>query len=79
MVELWFAIAAAMLTAVLFRGRFRSDEPFVLELPPYRLPTLRQVALRAWHEVRHFLRRATRFIVAGVVLGLGLAFQPLAD
>jgi ferrous iron transport protein B len=57
-----------MLTAALFRRRYRSDEPFVLELPPYRLPTLRQVALRAWHEVRHFLRRATRFIVAGVVL-----------
>ena len=62
------SFAAAMLTAALFRHRYRSDEPFVLELPPYRLPTLRQVALRAWHEVRHFLRRATRFIVAGVVL-----------
>ena len=62
------SFAAAMLTAVLFRRRFHSDEPFVLELPPYRLPTLRQIALRAWHEVRHFLRRATRFIVAGVVL-----------
>ena len=62
------SFGAAMLTAVLFRRRFHSDEPFVLELPPYRLPTLRQIALRAWHEVRHFLRRATRFIVAGVVL-----------
>jgi ferrous iron transport protein B len=62
------SFAAAMLTAALFRRRYRSDEPFVLELPPYRLPTLRQVSLRAWHEVRHFLRRATRFIVAGVVL-----------
>ena len=62
------SFAVAMLTAVVFRHRFRSDEPFVLELPPYRLPTLRQIALRAWHEVRHFLRRATRFIIAGVVL-----------
>ncbi len=62
------SFAAAMLTAVMFRGRYRNDEPFVLELPPYRLPTLRQVALRAWHEVRHFLNRATRFIIAGVVL-----------
>ncbi len=62
------SFAAAMLTAVVFRGRYRSDEPFVLELPPYRLPTLRQIVLRAWHEVRHFLRRATRFIVIGVVL-----------
>ncbi|MFO1316552.1 MAG: ferrous iron transport protein B [Burkholderiales bacterium] len=62
------SFAVAMLTAVVFRRRYHSDEPFVLELPPYRLPTLRQVGLRAWHEVRHFLRRATRFIVVGVVL-----------
>ncbi len=59
---------AALVTAVAFKGRFRNDEPFVLELPPYRFPTLRQIGLRAWHEVRHFLRRATKFIVGGVIL-----------
>ena len=62
------SFATALLTALVFRGRYRNDEPFVLELPPYRLPTLRQIALRGWHEVRHFLRRATRFIIAGVML-----------
>jgi ferrous iron transport protein B len=63
-----FSFATAILTALLFKGRFRNNEPFVLELPPYRFPTLRQMALRGWLEVRHFLRRATKFIVAGVVL-----------
>jgi ferrous iron transport protein B len=63
-----FSFAAAILTALLFKGRFKSNEPFVLELPPYRFPTARQMALRGWLEVRHFLRRATKFIVAGVVL-----------
>lgn len=58
----------AFLTAWLFRGRYRSQEPFVLELPPYRRPTLRQVFMRGWLEVSHFLRRATTFIVIGVVL-----------
>ncbi|MEP7183295.1 MAG: ferrous iron transport protein B [Betaproteobacteria bacterium] len=62
------SFVAAIVTAALFKGRYRSDEPFVLELPPYRLPTLRQIVLRAWHEVRHFLRRATKFIIGGVVL-----------
>ena len=57
----------ALLTALLFKGRYVSTEPFVIELPPYRLPTWRQVALRGWHEVRHFLRRASKFITAGVV------------
>jgi ferrous iron transport protein B len=62
------SIAMALLTSMLFRSRFVNDEAFVLEMPPYRFPTLRHMLLRAWHEVGHFLRRATRFIVAGVVL-----------
>ncbi len=63
-----FSFAAALLTALLFKGKFHSQEPFVLELPPYRFPTARQMLLRGWLEVRHFLTRATKFIVAGVVL-----------
>ncbi|MBI5429254.1 MAG: ferrous iron transport protein B [Nitrosomonadales bacterium] len=63
-----FSFATAIVTALLFKGRFRNNEPFVLELPPYRFPTARQMVLRGWLEVRHFLRRATKFIVAGVVM-----------
>ncbi len=63
-----FSFASAILTALLFKRYFPSSEPFLLELPPYRFPTLRQMVLRGWHEVQHFLRRATKFIVAGVVL-----------
>jgi len=62
------SIATAMLTSQIFKPRFVNDDPFVLEIPPYRFPTIRQMLLRGWHEVSHFLRRATRFIVAGVVL-----------
>jgi len=62
------SFAAAILTALLFKGRFPNNEPFVLELPPYRFPTARQMWLRGWHEVTHFLTRASKFIVAGVVL-----------
>lgn len=58
----------AFATALLFKNHLQSGEPLLIELPPYRLPTLHQVALRAWHEVRHFLDRATRFIVVGVVM-----------
>ena len=63
-----FSFATAILTALIFKHQFNNTEPFVLELPPYRFPTLRQMALRGWLEVTHFLRRATKFIVAGVVL-----------
>jgi ferrous iron transport protein B len=61
------SFATALLTGWLFKGRFPSTEPFIIELPPYRLPTTRQILLRAWQEVRHFLKRASKFITAGVV------------
>jgi ferrous iron transport protein B len=63
-----FSFGAAIITALLFKKSFNNNEPFVLELPPYRFPTLRQMLLRGWLEVKHFLLRATKFIIAGVVL-----------
>ncbi|MES2013965.1 MAG: ferrous iron transport protein B [Pseudomonadota bacterium] len=56
------------LTAVLFQNQYKNAEPFILELPPYRFPTPRQIVLRGWQEVKHFLTRASKFIVIGVVL-----------
>ncbi len=56
------------LTAIIFKGRFKNSEPFILELPPYRFPTARQIWLRGWQEVKHFLVRASKFIVLGVVM-----------
>jgi ferrous iron transport protein B len=64
------------LTAVLFQGQYKNTEPFILELPPYRFPTLRQILLRGWHEVKHFLVRASKFIVIGVVLVWALTNFP---
>ena len=61
------SFGAAMLTALLFRGRFPSNEPLVLELPPYRLPTAGQMLSRAWSEVKHFWLWSRRFIIFGVV------------
>ncbi len=58
---------AALLTALVFKGRFPSSEPLVLELPPYRLPTPRQILSRAWAEVKHFWFWSRRFIIFGVV------------
>ncbi len=62
-----FSFAAAILTALIFKRHFPNNEPFVLELPPYRFPTLRQMVLRGWHEVYHFVHRASKFIIIGVM------------
>jgi len=63
-----FSFATAILTAILFKRHYPNNEPFVLELPPYRFPTLRQMLMRGWHEAYQFLHRTSKFIVAGVVL-----------
>lgn len=72
------SLLTTMATALLFKSHLVSNEPFVLEIPPYRFPTLRQMVLRAWHEVRYFLNRATRLIVAGVVFVWLLTHFPSA-
>jgi ferrous iron transport protein B len=64
------------LTAVLFKNQYKSTEPFILELPPYRFPTPRQIWLRGWQEVKHFLQRASKFIVIGVVLVWAMTHYP---
>ena len=71
------SIAASMLTALIFKRKYENQDAFVLEMPPYRLPTTRQIVLRGWQEVRHFLQRATRFILLGVVLVWALTHFPL--
>ncbi len=62
-----FSFAAAILTAFIFKGKYPNQEPLILELPPYRFPTVRQMLLRAWSETKHFLRFSWRFIIFGVV------------
>jgi ferrous iron transport protein B len=62
-----FSFVAAILTAFIFKGKYPNQEPLVLELPPYRFPTIRQMLLRAWLETQHFLRFAWKFIILGVV------------
>ncbi|MCP3754380.1 ferrous iron transport protein B [Streptomyces sp. TBY4] len=51
-----------ILRPLLFRDM--KDEPLVLELPPYRLPTLRVTGAQVWQKLAAFLRTAGGIIVA---------------
>lgn len=62
------SFASIFITALVFKRQYRNAEPFILELPPYRFPTPRQILMRGWQEIRHFLNRASKFIIMGVVL-----------
>lgn len=52
------------LRRVLFRDSAR--EPLILELPPYRMPTLRGVLLQTWQRLAGFLRTAGGIVVVTV-------------
>ncbi len=49
----------------LFRGE---DAPFVLELPPYRMPGLRSTLRHVWDKVEHFVKKAATLIFGMSVL-----------
>ena len=59
------SFGAAILTGLLFKRVYRGDEAFVLELPPYRNPSLRTILRRAWMQMLNFLVTTRTFIVLG--------------
>jgi ferrous iron transport protein B len=63
-------IIVAIIMALVFRKTlFRGvSSHFVMELPPYRLPTVKGVLIHMWERGRLFLRRAGTIIFGVVVL-----------
>jgi len=59
-------IFMAVISAILFRRIvFRGQRtPFILEIPPYRLPTWRGVLLHAWDRAWLYLKKAGTVILA---------------
>lgn len=67
----------AFLTAFILKGRLhRGQDTLLMELPPYRLPTVRYLFRQAFRESGHFLRQAGGFIVLGVALVWFLTHVP---
>lgn len=60
----------AILSGILLKKLVFKGEPaaFVLELPPYRLPTLKNITLHVWEKVKGFLVKAGTLILAMSVL-----------
>ena len=71
------SFSTIFITAILFKNQYKNNEPFILELPPYRFPTARQIWLRGWQEVKYFLNRASNFIIIGVILVWALTHFPI--
>ncbi|MDR1049459.1 MAG: ferrous iron transport protein B, partial [Synergistaceae bacterium] len=63
-------IASAVLAGILLKKLvFRKEAvPFVMELPAYHLPRLKNVALELWNKLRSFLVRASTIIAGATVV-----------
>ena len=67
---------AAIFRKTLLRGPVR---PMILELPPYRLPALRSLAVSVWQRCQLFLRRAGTVILSLSIVLWALATYPRAQ
>jgi ferrous iron transport protein B len=63
-------IAAAIFTGLVLKNTLLRGEvtPFVMELPPYHMPTIKGIGLRTWDRTKGFMFRAGKVIVPMVLV-----------
>ena len=66
----FLGVVVAILSALLFKKTiFKSKAtPFVMELPPYRVPTLKTTGLSVWERVKGYIVRAGTIIFAASIV-----------
>jgi ferrous iron transport protein B len=71
-------IALASITALLLRRfHFRKEDiPFVMELPPYRIPTGRNAIRHMWHKSYQYVQKIGSVILVASVIIWGLGYYP---
>jgi len=73
-VGIFFAfLTAQILNKTFFRNK---ETPFVMELPTYRLPTLRNVLYHMWDKTKHYLKKIGTIILVGVIIVWALEYFP---
>lgn len=74
-------VLVAMATAVLLRKLyFKADEtPFVMELPPYRVPTLKTSLRHMWSKGEQYLKKMGGVILVASIIVWALNYFPLSS
>ncbi len=74
-------IVIAMLTAIMLRKLyFKADEtPFVMELPPYRVPTLKSSMRHMWDKGEQYLKKMGGIILFASIIIWALNYFPLSS
>ncbi|MDE5839340.1 MAG: ferrous iron transport protein B, partial [Muribaculaceae bacterium] len=71
-------IIVAILTAKMLRKFwFKADEtPFVMELPPYRVPTYKSVVRSMWSKAKQYLQKMGGLILVASIIIWALSYFP---
>ncbi len=71
-------IGLAIMVARLFKRILfkKSDVPFVMELPPYRVPTLKSTSRHMWHKGRQYLKKMGGVIMIASIIIWFLGYYP---
>jgi ferrous iron transport protein B len=71
-------IVVAILFALLLRKTILKGEPapFIIELPTYKMPTLRGSLLHMWERGASFLKKAGTYLLVGAILLWALSVLP---
>ena len=75
-------VVLAILSALVLKRIVRDDDlPFVMELPPYRVPTAKAIGRHTWEKGRQYLQKmATTILVASVIIwALGYFPRPSGE
>ncbi len=74
----FIGIALAVLVALVMKkvAFKKEDVPFVMELPPYRMPTLRTTSLHMWHKGQQYLKKMGNVILLASILIWALGYFP---
>lgn len=73
-----FGILVAILVAILFKKTIfkTAESPFVMELPPYRIPTLRNTTKHMWFKGRQYLQKMGGIILIGSIIIWAAGYFP---
>ena len=71
-------ILLAIITALIMKkvAFDKKDVPFVMELPPYRKPTLRNTTMHMWFKAKQYLQKMGSVILVASVLIWALGYFP---
>ena len=70
-------IALAIITAKVMSRFFKDDDlPFVMELPPYRVPTSKSILRHTWEKGKQYLHKITGIILISSIIIWFLGYFP---